>query len=259
MMTQIPKVTHQIWFQGWNNLPENYHGNSEKLRILNQNWEHMKWDEEGLRAECAKFSQEALTKFEKFPRMIQKIDFGRYVVLHNYGGVSVDCDAESLRPLDKIPCIYTTDFIVSKWSERSKFESFACHRGLGEGLVMLNTATVACSKEHPLMKRFIEFLIENESECLVDEIYDVEVRTGPTIFSIFFNNFLDDIFVLDPEIVEPWGRVTRRTVLDHKYACSWMWNLYQWIAPYYIFIRNNLFIILVCVTLLVSHIVRRAA
>ena len=43
-----------------------YKGNNEKLRNLNQNWEHMTWDEEGLRAECAKFSPEALAKFESF-------------------------------------------------------------------------------------------------------------------------------------------------------------------------------------------------
>jgi mannosyltransferase OCH1-like enzyme len=71
----IPHVTHQIWFQGWHELPEKYHEYTEKLAILNQNWEHMKWDELGLRAECAVFSPEAVAKFDSFPRMIQKVDF----------------------------------------------------------------------------------------------------------------------------------------------------------------------------------------
>lgn len=247
----IPKVTHQIWFQGWHNLPEKYHTDTEKLSILNPNWEHMKWDEESLRAECAKFSPEALAKFEEFPRMIQKIDFGRYVVLHNYGGISIDCDAECLRPLDKIPGISTESLIISKWSRRSDFESWLCHHGLcPEGTIMFNCATIACSQRHPIMKHFIEFLIENESTCPEDEIYDVEVRTGPTIFSIFFNNFLDDITILDPEIVEPWGRVTRRTVIDHKYSCSWMHPSVQFIAPYYSQIRNNF--ILICFIIFIS-------
>jgi hypothetical protein len=104
-MVEIPKVTHQIWFQGWDQLPEKYREDTEKLSILNQNWEHKKWDEGSLRAECEKFSPEALSKFDEFDKMIQKIDFGRYIVLHNYGGVSVDCDAECLRPLEKIPGI----------------------------------------------------------------------------------------------------------------------------------------------------------
>lgn len=241
----IPKVTHQIWFQGWENLPEKYRENTEKLSILNQNWEHKKWDEHSLRAECEKFSQAALKKFDSFTQMINKIDFGRYIVLHNYGGVSVDCDAECLRPLEKIPGILNENFILSKWSQRSDFESWLCHRGLcSSDYIMFNNATFACEPKHPLMKHFIEFLIENKSWD--DDIHwNTEVQTGPTITSIFFNHFLDDIFVLDPEIVEPWGRVTRRTVLNHKYACSWMWPIFREIAPYYLSIRNNLCYILI--------------
>ena len=251
-------MTHQIWFQGWNKLPMKYKGNNEKLRNLNQNWEHMTWDEEGLRAECAKFSPEALAKFESFPRMIHKIDFGRYVVLYNHGGVSVDCDAVSLRPLDKVPGITTSDFIISKWSERTELESFLCHRGLGSGLVMMNCATIACTKDHQLMKRFIEFLIENESTCPEDDNYDVEIQTGPTIFSIFFNNFLDDVSILDPEIVEPWGQVTRRTVLDHKYACSWMFPVLRWVAPYYLSFRSNFVLWIIFANILVWLLLRKS-
>jgi mannosyltransferase OCH1-like enzyme len=249
-MATIPKVTHQIWFQGWNNLPEKYSKNVESLRILNQNWEHQTWDEQSLRAECEKFSPEALAKFDGYKRMIYKIDLGRYVVLHNYGGISIDCDAEPLRPLDKIPEINTSDFIISKWSRRSDFESFLCHRGLGEGLVMMNMATMACTKEHPLMKKLVEFMIENTSTYPDDVNFEEEVTTGPTIFSIFMNNFLDEVSILDPEIIEPWGQVTRRTVLNHKYACSWMWPALQWLAPHYLFIRNNLSLWIILVNII---------
>jgi mannosyltransferase OCH1-like enzyme len=80
----IPKITHQIWFQGWENLPEKYAKNVESLRILNKNWEHKTWDEQSLRAECEKFSPEALAKFDGFTRMMAKLVFGRYIVLYNY-------------------------------------------------------------------------------------------------------------------------------------------------------------------------------
>lgn len=239
-MGVIPKVTHQIWFQGWNNLPEKYIQNVQSLRILNQNWEHMTWDEQSLRAECEKFSSEALTKFDGFNHMIQKIDFGRYVVLYNNGGVSVDCDVESLKPLDRIPGILTENLIISKWSQRSDFESLLCHRGVcPPGTIMFNNATIACSDKHPIMKHFIEFLIENQSHDR-DPQWNTEIQTGPTIISYFFNHFLDEIFILDPEIIEPWGNITRRTVLNHKYACSWMHPVVQWVSPFYLTVRNNL-------------------
>jgi mannosyltransferase OCH1-like enzyme len=238
-MATIPKVTHQIWFQGWDKLPDKYSKNIESLRTLNPEWKHKTWDEEALRTECEKFSPEALSKFDEFTHMIHKIDFGRYVVLHNYGGISIDCDAECIRPLDKIPGISTESLIISKWSRRSDFESWLCHRGLcSKDMVMFNCATIACLPQHPIMKHFIEFLIENKSWD-PEPCFNTEIQTGPTITSIFFNHYLDDIFILDSDIIEPWGRVTRRTVINHKYGCSWMWPVLQWISPYYLSIRNN--------------------
>ncbi len=251
-MGQIPKVTHQIWFQGWDQFPEKYVKNVESLRILNQNWEHRKWDEGSLRAECENFSPEAVSKYDAFTNMIQKIDFGRYVVLYNNGGISIDCDAECLRPLDKIPGISNENLIISKWSQRSDFESWLCHRGAcPRGAIMMNNATIACSPKHGIMKKFIEFLIENESRDPETQ-WDTEIQTGPTITSYFFNHYLDDIFILDPEIIEPWGRITKRTVINHKYACSWMHPAIQWISPVYLIIRNNfLFWIIILETALI--------
>jgi mannosyltransferase OCH1-like enzyme len=182
--------------------------------------------------------------------MMGKIVFGRYVVLYNHGGVSVDCDAECLRPLAKIPGILKENFIISKWSRRSDFEAWLCHKGLCTDEIMFNCATIACEPNHPLMKHFIEFLIKNEMKDPTDPQWEEEIQTGPTIFSIFFNNFLDEVFILDPEIIEPWGRITKRTVLNHEYACSWMHPIARWMAPYYLFIRNNFTIILIALIFL---------
>jgi len=255
-MDQIPKVTHQIWFQGWNNLPEKYHRDTEKLSILNQNWEHVKWDEQSLRAECEKFSPEALVKFDGFTNMIQKVDFGRYVVLHNYGGVSVDCDAECLRPLDKIPGLDRYDIIVSK-NSLNRMENKVASFGFAKDLLMFNNATIACAKEHALMKQFIEFLIENES-WNEDETLDTQLQTGPLIMSIFFNKYIDDIFIEDAEIFEPWGNITKRTILNHKYDQSWVSPMKVMPLKIYGFIKNNLILVLLtCIVIIKFFFIRK--
>lgn len=41
----IPKITHQIWLQGWKSLPPKFKGNVESLRTLNPGYTHMVWDE----------------------------------------------------------------------------------------------------------------------------------------------------------------------------------------------------------------------
>ena len=254
-MTEIPKITHQIWFQGWDHLPENYHGYTESLAILNQNWEHMKWDEGSLRTECEKFSPEALTKFDGFDNMIQKVDFGRYVILHNYGGVSVDCDAECLRPLGKIPYIDFFNLIICK-NPLNKIENKIASFGLSSDLVMLNNATICCSKGHPLMKRFIDFLIENES-WNEDDTLDTHLKTGPLILSIFFNSFIDEFFIIDSEVFEPWGHVTKRTVLNHKYDHSWVDSYWVPFLHLYKFIKNNLVILIALLVVLIAFFVIR--
>lgn len=254
-MGTIPKTTHQIWFQGWKNLPEKYTKNVQSLRILNENWDHMTWDEQSLRAECEKFSPEALVKFDGFSRMMAKLVFGRYVVLYNYGGISIDCDAECLRPLDKIPGINTESLIISK-SPFGGWEDNLTLRGMAKDLVMFNCATIACTKENLLMKQFIEFLIKNESYDS-DPQFEEQIQTGPLITSIFFNNFLDEISILECEIIEPTGNITKRTVLNHKYELSWVHPALRFIKEPYFFIRRNIVVILVIIilTLLVKILI----
>lgn len=247
----IPNVTHQIWFQGWNNLPEKYQGDADKLSIINQNWEHMKWDEASLRKECEKFSPEALEKFDQFTNMIHKVDFGRYIVLYNYGGVSVDCDVECLRPLDKIPGIDRYELIVSK-NSLTKLENKVASFGLSKDLVIINNATLCCSKENSIMKQLIEFLMKNES-WNDDIMLDTQLKTGPLIISIFFNKFLDDILVLDSDVFEPFGNINRRTVLNHKYDQSWTGFGSAPIQVYKI-IKNNLVWLLLGLCILLKFI-----
>ena len=115
---------------------------------------HMKWDEQSLRTECEKFSPEALDKFQQFTNMIQKVDFGRYIVLYNYGGVSVDCDAECLRPLDKFPGIDRYDLVLCK-NPLTSLENKVTSYGLSRDLVVVNNATLCCSQGNPFMKQFI--------------------------------------------------------------------------------------------------------
>lgn len=250
-MATVPKVTHQIWFQGWGQLPDKYRTDTEELSILNPKWEHMKWDEHSLRDECEKFSPEALDKFDGFDKMIQKVDFGRYIVLYNYGGVSVDCDAECLRPLDKIPHMNLFNLIISK-NPLSKLENKFASFGLSNDMVMLNNATLCCSKGNPLMKQFIEFLIKNES-WNEDLLLDTQLTTGPLALSVFFNKHLDDVLILDSDIFEPFGNVTKRTVLNHRYDQSWT-GYGTLPVTIYKFIKNNLVWILLAVLVLLKFL-----
>jgi mannosyltransferase OCH1-like enzyme len=165
--------------------------------------------------------------------------------------VSVDCDAECLRPLEKVPGIDRYDLILGK-NSLTKLENKVASYGLSHDLVIVNNATVCCAKAHPLMKQFIEFLIKNES-WNEDLLLDTQLKTGPLALSVFFNKFLDDVLILDSDIFEPFGNVTKRTVLNHRYDQSWTGYGTLPVTAYK-FIKNNLVWILLIVLILIKFL-----
>jgi len=253
----VPKITHQIWFQGWENLPEKYNENVLLLRCLNPDWEHLPWDETRLRKECEKLGSDYVAKFDSFTEMIHKIDFGRYVVLYNFGGVSIDVDTKPLRSLDKIPGIDRYDFTVSKWA-LGELEGLTVSRGMSEGLTMFNNAFFACSPKTYIMLDFINYVTKTSLSDPHDLEFDTQIKTGPIILSHFLNShYIDEINILDNEIVEPWGHVTKRTVLNHLYDGSWWDPVNSRFKGPYSWIRNNLTFIVLC-TLAVLQTIKLA-
>ena len=82
---------------------------------------------------------------------------------------------------------------------------------------------------------------------------DTQLRTGPLALSVFFNKYLDDVLILDSDIFEPFGNVTKRTVLNHKYDQSWT-GYGTLPVTIYKFIKNNLVWILLCVVFLIKFL-----
>ena len=99
------------------------------------------------------------------------------------------------------------------------------------------------------MKHFIEFLIKNES-WNEDVMLDTQLKTGPLILSVFFNEYLDDILVLDSDVFEPFGNVNKRTILNHHYDQSW--TGFGKPVQIYKFIKNNLIWILIIIFFIVK-------
>ena len=150
-MATISKITHQIWMQGWDKLPEKFQENVRLLEELNPGFKHKKWDEESLRAECAKVGKEYLDKFNSFEEMITRVDYGRYIVLYQYGGISIDTDMKPLKPLDNIPGIDRDSFIISK------NDGTAISNMLAKiNITRLTNATILVSKQNPIMKEIID-------------------------------------------------------------------------------------------------------
>ena len=154
----IPKIIHEIWFQGWNNLPEKYQKNVKSVQNQNPDWQFKTWDNDSLRAAISTIGQDYLNKYDGFKIMHQKIDFGRYAVLYLYGGVSVDTDAYALKSFNNTPSLQTSNFIVS----------------VGDAGTKVNNAIIFVSQGNPLMKELLTEITDNctkfetDFSCIVD-------------------------------------------------------------------------------------------
>lgn len=252
-MRSIPYITHQIWFQGWNELPPKFEENVVSLRSLNRHYEHKTWDEASLLNECALLGPEYVAKFQSFPHMMQKIDFGRYIVLYNHGGISVDTDMKSLAPIDTTPHIEEADFLVS-------YAAFPMNI-LGQ----TNNALFIVKEQHPIMKQIIDGILANnmkEEECMNKEMFTNET-TGPKyIHSILEQNkdsiqFLDHTFYEPCFSVDPYCKPASYSIMDHKHELSWINNLWKYIfrVIFYI-IYNPLILFLIALSIVYGFVCR---
>jgi mannosyltransferase OCH1-like enzyme len=87
---RIPRTIHQIWF-GPNPRPQQW---MSTWRERHPGWSYQLWTEETL----PQLANQRL--FETLGSLWHgKADLARYEILHRYGGVYIDADAECVRPL----------------------------------------------------------------------------------------------------------------------------------------------------------------
>jgi mannosyltransferase OCH1-like enzyme len=213
----IPKITHQTWLQGWDKLPDKFKVNVDDLHNMNPDYTHMQWDEKSLREECMKIGPEVAAKFDEFPYLVQKVDLGRYVVVYNHGGITVDTDMKSLRSVSNTPNIDTADMIVS-------YSAFPANM-----LGIFNNAMIFAKPHHPALHELIQTIVESsvkESDFPNKEMY-INATTAFSKFNKIVNAHKDTIVFLDHKYFEPCFSVdpvckpTSASIMDHKHELSW--------------------------------------
>ncbi len=185
----------------------------------------MKWDEQSLRRECELLGKPYVEKFDSIPLMIMKVDYGRYVVLYRYGGISVDMDMKPIRPLKETPGLDTEEMIVSKLPNPVGYTGY------------LNNAMFAVRPRCPIIKEMIDkctVSTKKPEDYLNKELY-LNNETGPEFVNRCLTPYKKRIKILDSEYFEPCYSVdplcekTPKTILEHKHTMSWIDKGYHWI------------------------------
>lgn len=162
MNKDIPKIIHQIWFQGEENIPEKYHSMRESWKKYHPTWKHILWDKEKIEELLVEY-ENIKPLYEYFTRMIAKIDLAKLVIMHRYGGVYSDMDMTALRPIDEL----LTDELVFSELNLGDTEGFSfqlwggtmgkCHRGKA-----YNNAFFASIPKHDFWLKLLKSIDENK-------------------------------------------------------------------------------------------------
>jgi len=233
----IPKTTHQVWMQGWDQLPQKFHKNVEKLHRLNPDWEHKTWDETQLRKACEEYGPECATRFDAYEHFMQKVDFGRYVILYLYGGITVDCDMEAFRPLSDLPEIEFSPLIVGK-SNDSVFETSMITFGhVINDDWFINSGFIATKARNPDVKRLVESCINDRTkrEDYFSQVYFISSTTGPIRISTGLKD--SNMTILSPDVLESEYE-NEKTIFIHDHELSWTDGINASLFKGYLFVKE---------------------
>jgi len=99
-VSKIPKIIHQSWKTN-ELIPFQREFQQSWLRN-HPDWKYMFWTDEDNRKLVETRYPQLLQAYDKFPMNIVRADFCRLLYRYSFGGVYVDLDFESLKPLDPI-------------------------------------------------------------------------------------------------------------------------------------------------------------
>lgn len=179
----IPKIIHQIWRQGEADLKErhcyigynawNYQGLIDSWRKHYPDFKHLFWAESLINAFLTTESREIRFAYSKLS-YIEQIDFFRYLIIYQFGGIYADCDT---LPLKSVEPLLNTDFLAGIEENRMKhWLTFPASLGVTQYFF-------AAAPRHPLIKAAIDFIVNNA------EMHTPTLeKTGPGLLSYLVLN-----------------------------------------------------------------------
>jgi len=183
----IPRVFHQIWL-GEAEFP--YAQERETWLRNHPDWEHRLWTEAELPHDLRLGEAANLLR-----QPAERADILRLELLHRHGGVYIDADFESLKPIDEL------------------LDGVTCFLGLLDSGRVSN-AVIGCVPGHPLLAKAMAEVRPRRTYGPVDR-----EGTGPLLIERIRQGF-DDITLFEPNVFYATER-DRAEYAWHLSAKSW--------------------------------------
>ncbi len=233
----IPKLLHQIWFQGEDQIPDKYQKYYSTCNKINPDYLRKVWDKESIEELLEQYPEYRKTYYN-FPLMIQKIDFAKYLILYHYGGLYVDMDMYCLKPVDKLIEEFQDNTFICNKSFLTKTEKYLVHLGCyllpnrrkRDNYEILNNGIIITVPKQPLLKYLLDQIKEMKVSKLPSDELLVFTTTGPLayteiIYDYIMKNNDNSVKIIDCEFVEPRIKPTSKSYFFHDCQATWQNNI----------------------------------
>ena len=223
---QVPKIIHQTWKN--EHVPWQWLALQSSWRRHHPDWQYRFWTDDDLRALIRDEYPSFLSTYDEYPEHIKRVDAARYFVLHKFGGLYVDLDFESFRPIDDL--LLSREIVLAREPLEHLDLTIVRQRGLSD---LLCNAFMASSAGHPFWEHVFQALLANRRRPGPLD------ATGPFLLTLAWRSFAerDRVTILAPEVIcpvtsqEAWdgrlrdpderARIAASAYAAHHWSGSW--------------------------------------
>lgn len=241
-MNKFNKCIHQIWLQGTDEVPSQFHDNINKNKNLLKDWDYKLWDDDSITSFLKEKNIDMYHKYNNYKYLHQKVDFARYCILYYLGGFYVDMDAFILKDptaiINKFP-----DYEVYISTVNLYYHESLLSQGL---LELYNNGIILAFPKSDFMLRLMNECPQ-ESNITFNKSIEINYTTGPNIFTHLAKKS-KNVKILSWNYFEPCiksnCKINDDTYVVHTHTSSWVHPYINKLMDYYIETRLLIKIIL---------------
>jgi len=95
-----PRILHQTWKT--TEIPSNLRGFVQSCKAMNSDYEYHLWTDQDLYQFIHRFFPQYAAAYDNFAQNIERVDFARYAIMYQIGGVYADLDIQCVKPFDSL-------------------------------------------------------------------------------------------------------------------------------------------------------------
>ncbi len=158
----IPKIIHQIWLG--RKIPQEYKEFQDSWKSKHPEWEYILWNQDSLKKAfpAGFYNQNMFEQARHDGNFAKMADVARYEILHEFGGLYVDCDCKCIKPFDIL---------------HQTFDFYAGLEHIANGLLVGN-ALIGSQPKHPILQKCLQNIKEYENKKI-----DMKYWKGKTGYS----------------------------------------------------------------------------